>query len=231
MREKWIEVSKDYDNKVFSFTKFPQRRKQIINEIIGKDIKKVLNLGAGPTSYLNKDLIDNDIEVVASDFCWSIFDEAKNKYEHPKLKYILADSINLPFGKETLECIISINSILPPARSEVYLMVKEIFQVLKKGGIFIAFLPSYDSAEKVIRNLGLNLKIDGKYLRVWDTVGWQCFHTPYSIEEMIEIAKFSDFQYKKVFLKTKQEIAELKKLYGIDTSKSLVYEYFLVAIK
>jgi ubiquinone/menaquinone biosynthesis C-methylase UbiE len=226
--ELWNPFSKDYDKKVFSLTRIPQRRKQILERI---SIGKILNLGCGPTPYLNQDLIAQENHVIATDFCQSMLDEAKKTFSNPNIKYVLADSRNLPFKDLEFDSVISVNSILPQEREDVYKIGSEVNRVLGKGGIFVAFLCSYDSVKRANQNLGLAIQCDDNQIRAMDTTGWQCFHTPNSISDLMRRAGFSSYNFKKVFLKTKQEKQELRRLYGADTSKSFIYEYLLVARK
>lgn len=226
--EAWGQFSEDYDEKVFSLTRVPQRRKQIL-ERLRPD--RILNIGCGPTPYLNRDLVDEGYHVVATDFCQSMLDVAQEKFVHPNLEYRLADSRQLPFKDSEFDSVVSVNSILPPEREDMYLMAAEVHRVLKKGGVFVAFLCSYDNAKRARQNLGLDLVLDDEQMSVMDTTGPQCFHTPDSMRELMARSGFSDYSFKKVFLKTKHEIGEFKRLYGADTSRSLIYEYLLVAYK
>jgi ubiquinone/menaquinone biosynthesis C-methylase UbiE len=224
----WKQFSRDYDCKVFSLTKVPQRREQILERL---KPGKILNVGCGSTSYLNRDIIHQGNHVVATDFCQAMLDVAQEDFMHPDLEYILADSKQLPFEDFSFDSVVSVNSILPPERKEVYQMGNEIYRVLKKGGVFVSFLCSYDNIKRAKDNLGLDIKLDNEQMRVMDTTGWQCFHTPNLIRKLVERSGFFKYSFKKVFLETKQEIDELKRLYDVDTSKSLIYEYLLVAHK
>ncbi len=229
-QDKWIEFSEGYDDKVFSLTKVPQRREQILERI-----KKgyVLNMGAGSTSHLNKALVEEGNKVVASDFCQTMLDVAEKEFTHLNLEYILADSRDMRdvFKDETFDAVISVNSILPSERSQVDEMIGEAYRVLKKDGIFVAFLVAFGSPSKLVQKLEVDLNLDYEQKRMRDTTGWQCFHTPKTIKGMMEKAGFQKYDYEKVFLKTKIEIDEMKRLYDIDTRKSFVFEYLLTAYK
>jgi len=228
-RDKWIEFSEGYDEKVFSLTKFPKRRDQILRFVHNG---RVLNLGAGPLNYLNRDLIKEGSYVVVSDFCQAMLEHARKELQHSRLEHVVADSKHLPFADESFNTIISVNSILPQTRQEVDLMVKEIYRTLKTRSHFIAFLCAYDSAKQTIKTLGLKEEVDDEQERVvCYTTGWQCFHTPQSITRMMRKAGFSDYNFAKIFLDTPEEIAELDKLYGIRNAQSLVFEYLLVGRK
>jgi len=226
--EEWSEFAEDYDRKVFSLTKIPKRREQILYSI---KKGRVLNLGSGPTPYLNQELVKEDCEVIASDFSKDILRVAKGRFIHPDLKYVLTDSRMLGFKDETFDSVVSVNSILPPYKVHVKMMINEIYRVLKSGGLFVGFLCSYDSLKKAIKEFNLNFKTDEEQQRVYDSSGWQCFHTPKSIEEMVTTAGFGDYSCEKVFLDTEQEIKELERLYGFDASKCFIYEHLVVAQK
>lgn len=224
----WNKFSKDYDKKIFSLTRTPERRKQILERI---KKGKILHIGSGPTPYLNQDLINQGNQVIATDFCQAMLDEARKKLVHPRLEYQLADSRQLPFDNSEFDSVVSVNSILPPERKDVQLITNQVYRVLKVGGLFVAFLPSYDNVQKAKRNLGLDIVVDEAQMRIKDTSGWQCFHTPDSIKELMESSGFLSYGLDKISLETDQEIKELKRLYGVDTSKSPIYEYLLTARK
>ena len=48
---------------------------------------------------------------------------------------------------------------------------------------------------------------------------------------MMQKSGFKKYRTQKSFLKAKDEINQIKKIYDIDTSKHPTYHYFLVAIK
>jgi len=224
----WIEFSEEYDQKVFSLTSFPNRRKQILDKV---KKGRVLNLGCGPTSYLNKELIEKENVVVASDFCKEMLDSAKKEYNHPGLDYVLADSRDLPFEDYSFNSVIAINSILPPERKQVKEIFSECYRVLKDNGVLVAFLPSFDSSERSIEELGLEIELDKEQMRERDTSGWQCFHTFQSICKEVDKFGFSRYRCTKVNLDSKEEVSEMKRMYDIDTSECFIYEYLLTAVK
>jgi len=227
--DRWKGFAENYDERVFSLTKIPRRREQVLEKV---QKGKVLNMGCGSAPYLNRDLITQGNHVTATDFCHKMLQVSRRQFNHPNLEFMLADSKHLPFDSDTFDTVISVNSILPEKRSDAYRMVNEAYRVLKKEGVFIAFLCSFDSAMKSVERLGLDSELlDHEHKRVRDTVSWQCFHTPELIKDMMEKTGFQKYEYWKVFLKTKMEISELNRLYSIDTSKCFVYEYFLAAEK
>ncbi len=224
----WDKLAKDYEKKVLSLTKIPERRKQILTEM---KKGKVLNLGTGPTPYLNRDLIKQKNKVIATDFSKKMLEVAAHLFSHPNLEYKLADSKNLPFQNNTFDSVVSVNSILPETREDVNIMIKEIHRVLKPSGKFVAFLPSYETAIESIKIYGTNPKIDDKNLRVYDSGQWQCFHTKETIKKIMSKDGFKKYKIKKVFQNTKEEIKQIKRIYDIDISKHPSYHHFLVAEK
>ena len=226
--QKWNYFAHNYDSKIFSLTSFLQRKQQVLDRIVKGNI---LNLGTGPTTYLNKDLVEDGNIVIATDFCKNMLDEASKKFSHFDLEYKLADSRSLPFQDNSCDSVISVNSILPPERSHVFEMFNEVYRVLKPKGKFVAFLCSYDSVKRANQNLNAGYELDDLQQRMIDTACWQCFHTPSTIEENMLESGFSKYDFEKVYLDSKDEISEFKKIYGVDTSSSLIYEYLLVAEK
>lgn len=226
--DRWIQFSEEYDIKVFSLTKNPERRKQILEKI---KIGKILNLGCGSTSYLNRDLIKQGNHVTAIDFCQSMIDVSKREFSDKNLEFELVDAINMPYNNNLFDSVISINSILPPERNEIYKIINEIYRVLIKGGKFVSFLTSFDSCVDLNKNYNINLELDEEHLRVIDTTGCQCFHTKESIINMLKLAGFLNYNIEKVLLNSDEEISEIERLYGINTSKYPVYEYLVTATK
>ncbi len=90
----WKAFSRDYDKKVFSLTKIPERRTQILERV---KPGLILNVGCGSETYLNEDLVKSGCDVIATDFCQDMLDVAASRFSHRKLKYIMADSRELPF--------------------------------------------------------------------------------------------------------------------------------------
>jgi len=224
--DEWVQFSEGYDDKVFSLTKFPERRKQILDNV---GSGRILILGAGSATYLNRDLIARGNSVVGSDFCQNMLDVASGDFSHPNLEYRLEDSTNLSFGDATFDGIVSTNSILPPDRGDVKLMAREIYRVLKEDGKLVAFLPAFDYGEDVAKKYGIEMDYEEK--RKHDTTGWQCYHTFDTIREEFVSEGFREHEVSRVYCDTDLELSELKRLYGLDASDETVFEYFLVAKK
>ncbi|MBL7142285.1 MAG: class I SAM-dependent methyltransferase [Candidatus Pacebacteria bacterium] len=224
----WDKFANKYEEEVLSLTKVPQRKKQIL-AVIKKG--RVLNLGTGSVPYLNRELIRQKNKVTATDFSKKMLEVAVHLFSHPNLEYKLADSRNLPFSKGTFDTVVSVNSILPEKRKEVYRIVKEVYRVLKPKGRFVAFLPSFEAVIELMKIYNTKPRFDKKEFRVFDSGQWQCFHTKETINKIMKEVEFKKYKVKKVINKTKEEVKQIKKIYGIDTLKYPTYHHFLIAEK
>ncbi|MFH1064259.1 MAG: class I SAM-dependent methyltransferase [Candidatus Woesearchaeota archaeon] len=224
----WSDYAKDYEEKVFSLTSVPQRRRQIVERI---QSGKVLNMGCGSVPYLNQDLIAAGNRVVASDLCPEMLRESMIQYTHPDLSHMLADSRDIPERDCTFDTVVSVNSILPPQRSDADHMFSEAYRVLKPEGILVAFLVAYSNPKRLDDILGLGLKFDEEQKRMWDTGEWQCYHDPDTISRNMTESGFLSYTLEKVWLKTKNETGQLSRIYGYDAAKTLSFEWLLSAVK
>jgi len=224
----WQDFAKDYDSKVFSLTSVPKRRAQLITLLKGQ---RILNLGCGPMSYLNRDLVALGKRVYASDFCEKMLEESKKSYSHTMLVHMLCDSRQLSFESDVFDSILSSNSILPSSRIEVVKILSECRRVLNKGGRLVAFLPSFDCGLYFRNEKGLSIRLDSKQLREYDTTGWQCFHTLDSIKKEFPVAGLNLVSLEKVFLDTPNEVEQIQRIYNLDTSANPIWEYLVVGEK
>ncbi|MFC1612507.1 class I SAM-dependent methyltransferase [Patescibacteria group bacterium] len=227
----WNEYAEGYDNKIFSLTKSPKRRKDILGAI---QPGLILNLGAGSTNYLNRDLIAQGYVVIASDFCKKMLEVASRSFTHPNLRYVVTDSRSLVFPSGMFDTVVTANSILPRERKDVAKMFQESFRVLKQGGLFVAFLTSFENARVWVEELGEKARLDYKDLRYCDEsdeTGWQCYHTEESIRRELEEVGANNIVIKRVLLDSPEEIAEMHRIYKVDTSDTPVYEHFVTAWK
>lgn len=224
----WKNFAKDYDSKVFSLTSVPERRAQLISGLRGQ---RILNLGCGSTSYLNRDLVVLGKKVYASDFCEDMLEESKRSYSHKNLFHMLGDSRQLPFESEVFDSILSSNSILPESRKEVVQILSECKRVLNKDGRLVAFLPAFDCGLYFRNEKGWTIKLDEVQLREHDTTGWQCFHTPDSIKKEFSLVGLNLVSLEKIFLNTPNEIEQIRRIYNLDTSANPIWEYLVVGKK
>lgn len=224
MTKKWDEFSSDYDGKVLSITSFPNRRHDLISRVSGN---RVLNLGCGPTQYLNRDLVQSGHTVVATDFCQAMLDEA-SKFQHPSVTYRLANNMDLPFESE-FDTVVTVNSIIPPERDDVVKMFQQAYKVLRRGGRLVGFFPAFDLFEHLAQ-LGYKQEGDTQQQRVVDTTGWQCFQTEDILRRDLLRAGFKVDELKRVYMRSPAELEAIQKLYDIP-EEIVCYSYLSVGLK
>ena len=209
----WRPFSEGYDEKVYSITRFPKNREIILSHVRPG---RILNMGTGPTDYLNRELVKCS-RVIATDFCPEMLEEAQRRFTHPNLQYVLADSRNLPFG-EAFDTVLAINSILPPTREDVVSMYRNALKTSKKGGRFVATLMPLDNAKHIIEACGEgSWEIDWENKIEIDTSGRQCAHDPTTIHTEMRRAGWQNFGLEVIYLDSPEEIADLKRLYNYAT--------------
>jgi len=230
--DKWDTLAEEYDEAVYSLTKYPEKRARILEEITDKT--RVLIVGCGSASYLQEQILaeKEGVKIVASDFSKGMIDISQQSFSDPSLSHFCADTQNLPFKSGTFDSAVSTNSIIPEERKQVRAMFKAIFDVLKEDGIFVTYLPSFEAANEFsLATLGEGLNLDQENQRVWDTVGWQCFHTIETIRQELEDIGFAEIIIQDVAVDSPREAKDLNTLYDSDQASTLFREHFVVAKK
>ena len=211
--ETWAPFSADFDGTVYSFTRFPRNVDRVVENIL---CGRVLNMGTGPTDYLNKRLVELENTVVATDFCLEMLAAAKRRFTHPWVEYRLADSRDLPFTAE-FDSVLAINSILPPTREDVVAMFRSARRALKPGGVFVATLMHIDDARYLVEAHGDKWQVDFENKIEIDTNGPQCAHDGGTVYTEMRAAGWTDFHVSLIYLDTPEEIEDFKRLYDYHT--------------
>ena len=205
----WAPFSKRYDETVYSFTRFPRNVDRVIEQVL---LGRILNIGAGPTDYLNRRLIELGNTVIATDFCPAMLEEAQKLFTHPELEYRLADSRDLPWENE-FDSVLAINSILPPTREDVVAMYRSARKAVKPGGVFVATLMHIDDARYLVEAHGDRWRVDFDNKIEIDTHGPQCAHDGGTVYTEMSAAGWRDFSVSMIYLDTPEEIEDFKRLY------------------
>jgi SAM-dependent methyltransferase len=145
MNEKdWDDVSNDYYDEILSPLKNCSSNPLFkdIEKLKGDD-KKVIDLGCG-LGELEKFLSENYGEVKAIDFSKEMIESAKERnHELKNVKFSVLDMKELDINKE-YDLAVSVNSIIMDNPLDIDIILKNIHNLLKSDGKFIAILPSME---------------------------------------------------------------------------------------
>ncbi len=158
---------------------------------------KILDLGCGNGRFFEL-LEDKDVNYIGVDFSEKLIEIAKKKY--PKVKFQVADALDLPFPNNYFDKIYSIAVLHHIPSKELRLQfLKEARRVLKPDGFLI--LTAWKLKSKKDWNLFLKytiLKLIGKLERgdvfqPWGKKTERYFHL-FSEEELMDLAKEVKFK-------------------------------------
>jgi ubiquinone/menaquinone biosynthesis C-methylase UbiE len=143
----WDKIAPDYFEHIESpFSKGVKNPLfKAMREIPGRKSKTVLEVGCG-TGTMLRFLSRNFKQVVALDISKKMIEVAqeKNKSSH-NIEYIVSDAIMLSRMRRKYDVVVAVNSILMPNIVKINTIMRSIRKVLKRGGVFIAIFPSFDS--------------------------------------------------------------------------------------
>lgn len=138
-----------------------RRARRMMEELELEDGDKVLDIGCGNGFYLSLlNRLGKKLELWGIDNVQMALDDAKKFIADDKINFVLGDASRLPFAKETFDKVV-MSEVIEHVDNE-RLTLKEVYRVLKKGGV-----------------LGLTTcNIDYPFL--WDPINWilqHFFHT------------------------------------------------------
>jgi len=158
---------------------------------------KVLDLGCGNGRFFEF-LKDKDIHYIGVDFSEKLVEIAKEKY--PKVKFQVADALNLPFPNNYFDKIYSI-AVLHHIPSEKFRIqfFEEARRILKPNGFFILTVWKPESKKNLnIFFKDTTLKLTGKLekgdtFRPWGKDAERYFHY-FSEKELTKLAEQTKFK-------------------------------------
>lgn len=225
---------------------------------------KVADMGCGNGKLL-KWLVELDYtsELFGIDYSNMMIMSAKKTIEdlpqqsNNKIKLVNCDLRNLSQCQNKFDIVFSINSILPRDHTDMPVMLREIASSIKKNGLFIAILPSFDTvidlknldekklrtkytcegkknpaklAKKEVNRIYREKKLDVKHsIYADDGVNPQRFFKKKEIDSVLKEVKLSELQLEKFLYPW-----NLCKQYGWGyhpDEQECVYDWFLVARK
>lgn len=221
---KWNELSCNYDEKVYSITKWKPKRDRILAEIINP--KKILIAGCGSETYLQRDIIDifPDCIIYLMDISAGMISQSKKNFNHENLVFINQDmskKIDVNF-----DYIISTNSILAETKEFNNTIIEILVSSLFDNGKLIAYLPSWESCINLV-TAGVGLDLNDVEQSLDDGCGMvQSF---FSLNQISEYEKIGSLTIKSVNCsETIEERISLESIYGLTENQSkMVFEYFV----
>ena len=159
---------------------------------------KVLDLGCGNGRFFEL-LKDKDVNYIGVDFSEKLIEIAKEKY--PKIKFQVADALNLPFPNNYFDKIYSI-AVLHHIPSQEFRMqfLKEVRRILKPNGFLILTVWKPESKKNLnlfLRDTGLKLigKLEkGDTFRPWGNKDAERYFHYFSEKELVNLAERAMFK-------------------------------------
>lgn len=143
----WDRISEDYYGEIISPIKNAIGKNLLLEAIkrISSKRKVVADLGCG-TGPLLRSLSKKYKSVYALDFSDGMIEQAKkNSKSCDNISYFVQDLLSLRNLRGKLNVAISVNSILEGESKKVDKVFSQIYNSLKKGGVFLGVLPAMES--------------------------------------------------------------------------------------
>ncbi|MBR9701222.1 class I SAM-dependent methyltransferase [Candidatus Woesearchaeota archaeon] len=226
----WAEFAQNYDEKIYSVTRFSKNRDYLLERV---PHGRILNLGTGPTPYLNQDLLSRGDKVVASDYCAGMLAEAQRLFTADGLNFVLSDARQETPWKGIFDGVVSINVILPETQDQVAKMLNYVYESLNVGGTFVGLFMSFEYINMLNNtpDFPADEELDFENLRVHDTTGWQCAQSKQSLSEHLEKAKFFNFNIETIHYDSPEELESFLSLYKVSLEKYPCEQHVAVARK
>jgi SAM-dependent methyltransferase len=152
-------VAKEYSEKFSSEHEKKPKDQEILRRFSTKigDKQPVWDFGCGPgqtTRYL-KDL---GIEISGLDLSGEVIKQARNN--HPDLHFRRGNILDLEFDDDALAGIVAFYAIVHFTEEQVAIACREVFRVLKPGGIFLLTFHIGDESIHIEEFLGKTVDMD-----------------------------------------------------------------------
>ena len=237
----WKPFHEKYTEQVFCPVLFQDTLAEVVNAVRPP---RILDMGCGPTSLLLNEIAKHfgdlkvEIELYASDFSPEMLEAAQNAAQIGGITFVRVDHRQLgrEFGRDFFDTVVSINSILPEQRADVDRIFSQVINALKPGGRLVALLPAFETSHMARDHWGMDIRIDDRNHREYDTTGWQCYHTADDICAQMQRHKFGKFDCRPHKFTSQHARNVIRRVYGQSiTDEALVkyplFEHFLVAEK
>ncbi len=129
----------DYFQHRTGATEHSERRvREYIKSVVPKNIQNILDVGCG-SAWCAKIFCNQGVEVVSLDITVKNTSEALKRYPFDNHYAVVADAFNLPFQKQSFDCIIASEIIEHVPQPDKF--IESLFKVLKPNGKLIITTP------------------------------------------------------------------------------------------
>ncbi len=191
------------ENAPKSYKKLFDLERKILRKVVTKD-SRVLEVGCGKGRSL-RDIIDITKNLVGIDNNEKAFKDGKRNFEnHPSIKILLADAIDIPFKDKSFDFVICMTTFVNFGNKK-YKALGEMKRVLKEDGKIIISVYGENALSdrmKMYKKMGQAIK------KVNEKTGKVVFDEQW--EDNVS-EQFSEEDLKEIFNKLKLKIIKMKK--------------------
>jgi ubiquinone/menaquinone biosynthesis C-methylase UbiE len=177
-----------------------------VSQLVEKTKGDILDIGCADGTF-TKIIFDKakPRKIIGIDIVKSSIDYARKKFKkNKKMKFLLADGLNLPFGANSFEAVFALEVV--EHCSSPQKLFSEAKRVLKPGGYLIVLVPTDNFLFKIL--WWIVLKTWGKH---WRHTHIQSFNSKNSISLIIKNAGF-EIEKDKKFLLGMLEVVKARKV-------------------
>jgi SAM-dependent methyltransferase len=228
-KNQWCKMAKEYDNLVYSITKFPKKRERILKEL--RDNSRILIIGCGSAVYLQKAILKkfHNCKIVLSDLSQKMLDVSKMNFNSSNVFFIQEDMSKINYRNE-FDFVITTNSILFPTIKENNNTIELLIKSLVEGGKLIGYFPSFESCQ-LLKHYNVPFNLDLIEQSLDDGCGFK--QSFYTVNQLEKIGTNNNVKISSV--KCDETVSELNSLMDIynlsETQASIVFEHFVVLTK
>lgn len=196
-----------------------------------KDGERILDLGCG-NGRIAELFKDKNVEYIGVDNSEKLIDLAKKTYESNKVKFVVADGLNLPFPDNYFDKVFSIAVLHHiPSRELRDKFLKETHRVLKKEGMAVFTVWNLWQRQMIL----LHIKhfffrvcpVIRRGIRSYDRMDFKDVFISWSYKANRYFHSFTKRELKKLFIKTGFNVEKV----GLLFRKNKGWNYFIIAKK
>ncbi|MEP0860147.1 MAG: class I SAM-dependent methyltransferase [Ignavibacterium sp.] len=138
----------DYFEKRIGPAEHEERRvREVLISQVPKNVKTILDVGCG-SGWVAKEFLKKNVEVISLDISKSNPQKVKELYPSQNHYQIVADSFKLPFGSNSIDCVIASEIIEHVVEPKLFL--EELFRIVSRDGRLIISTPYKEKIRYVL---------------------------------------------------------------------------------